>query len=661
MDLPLLQEIVIIFGLSIIVLLICHNFRIPNIVGFLFTGVLCGPHGLGLVKGIENVENLANIGIVLLLFTIGMEFSLKKLLNYKRFFILGGLFQVFFTTLAGFALAQYLSRPVGESIFLGFLLSLSSTAIVLRMYDITYQTETPHGKIVTGILIFQDIIAVPMMLMIPFLAGSNGELNNTALLTLLVESFIILIGAFLSAVYVVPWLLFQIAKTRSRELFLLTIITVCFSVAWLTSSIGLSLSLGAFLAGLIIADSEYRNEAVSDILPFQDIFTSFFFVSIGMLLDIRYVIEQPLLILGATLGVLCLKTLIGLLTTVFLGMPLRVAILSGIALAQVGEFSFVLAKSGASYNLGTEYHYELFLASALLTMAITPTLITVGSTIAKYILKLPFPSCIKTGLMPIDTIETIRMKDHVVIVGYGLCGQNVGLSCKELGIPYVIIEMNPETVQQEKQKGESIYFGDATHESVMLHAGVGRAKAISVLVNDPVASLRVVELARRLNPGIYVIVRTRYIQEVKPMYQLGADDVIPDEFGSSVEIFTRILKKFDVPPFDIEKVVIQLRYEGYELLRLLYKEPMTLNDLKLSSANLEVETFTVDVNSEYSGKTLNESEIRKKYSLTVVMIKRDELMITNLNAQTVIMPLDTLFLVGPKEGFQLFREQSKVT
>lgn len=656
MIIPLLQEIVIIFGLSIIVLLICHRFHIPNIVGFLFTGVLCGPHGLGLVKGIENVETLANIGIVLLLFTIGMEFSLKKLLNYKRFFIVGGLLQVFLTTLAGFAIAQYLERPVGESIFLGFLLSLSSTAIVLRMFDMTYQTETPSGKIVTGILIFQDIIAVPMMLLIPFLAGFQGQFNLSFLI-LLGESLLILTGAFFCAVLIVPWLLYHIAKTRSRELFLLTVLTVCFSVAWLTSSIGLSLSLGAFLAGLIIADSEYRNEAVGDILPFQDIFTSFFFVSIGMLLDVQYVIEQPFFIFSVTIGVLFLKALIATLTTLFLGMPLRTAILSGIALSQVGEFSFVLAKSGVSFSLGTEFHYQLFLASALLTMAITPTLITIAPQIANFFLRLPFPSSLKTGMDVMESANNVKKIDHVVIVGYGVCGRNVALSCHEMKIPYVILEMNPETVKQEKIKGEPIYFGDATHESIMHHAGVDKAKAIAVLVNDPIASLRVVEHARRLNPHIYVIVRTKYIQEMKPMYQLGADDVIPDEFGSSVEIFTRVLRRFDVPPMDIEKVVVLLRYEGYEMLRLLYKEPLTLYDLKMSSHNLEVEAFTIDKKSEYVGKTLEESKFRKIYGLTVVMIKRKTLMITNLNAQTRIMAQDTLFFVGPKEGFKLLHKQ----
>ncbi|MBA3238861.1 MAG: cation:proton antiporter [Parachlamydiaceae bacterium] len=655
MEIPLLPEIVIIFGLAILVILACHRFKIPSIVGFLLTGVLAGPHGLGFVKNLDNVDILATVGIVLLLFTVGMEFSLKKIFEYRRFFLIGGSAQVFLTVAAGAFFAYLINRPLGESIFLGFLLSLSSTAIILRIFNDTSENDTPHGRLTTGILIFQDIIAIPMMLLTPFLGSSTQEFAPNFLITAL--SGILLLGIVLfAAAKLVPPILYQIAKTRSRELFLLTVLTVCFAVAWLTSSLGLSLSLGAFLAGLIISESEYRHEAISDILPFQDVFTSFFFISIGMLLDLRFVLDQPFTILLLVAAVLLLKTSIASIAALIVGMPLRTAFLTAIGLSQIGEFSFVLAKNGADYGLTDGDGYQLFLAVSLLTMGLTPTLITHSTKITNWLLKLPFPEILKTGLKPQAHVKKVPLNDHMIIIGYGLNGRNLSLSAKKTNLPYVILEMNPETVKAERIKGEPIFFGDATHEAVLQHADIESAKAAAVVINDFAASRRIVEKLRQMNPNIYIVVRTRYFAQVGNFYQLGANDVIPDELGASVEIFTRVLNYFQIAESQIENVIHTVRAESYEKLKLLYTHPSQIYGFKFNIANVDIESFHVPKNCPFHGKSLAELNLRSTFGISVAAIKRNEHSITKIDAETQIIENDILTVTGASSNIKKMTE-----
>jgi len=302
MEIPLLTDVVIIFGLSIGVLFICHRLRVPAVVGFLLTGIFVGPYGLGLVKAIHDVEIFAEVGIVLLLFTIGIELSIERLLQIRKAILMGGSLQVLLTFLATLFIARQLGQAFSKSVFIGFLVTLSSTAIVLKLIQERAEVDSPHGRTTLGILIFQDIIIVPMILVTPLLAGATGNLGGS-LLILLAKGIGIILLVMVSAKWVVPQLLYQIARTRNHELFLLSVVVICFGVAWLTSKAGLSLALGAFLAGLIISESEYSHQALGNILPFRDVFTSFFFVSIGMLLDIGFLFRQPGTIALIALGV----------------------------------------------------------------------------------------------------------------------------------------------------------------------------------------------------------------------------------------------------------------------------------------------------------------------------------------------------------------------
>lgn len=650
-EIPLLHDIVVIFGLSVVVLLVMYRIHLPAVVGFLCTGLLCGPHALGLVRHETDVQVLANIGIVLLLFIVGMEFSFKKILEYRRYFLIGGTFQVGLTVIFGAGVALVVGAPFSEAFFLGFLLSLSSTAIVLRLLADKMESDSPHGRIIVGMMIFQDIIAIPMMLSIPLLTG-GGRAWDSSFAWAILQGVGALGLVLFSAEKLVPHLLYRIARTRSRELFILSVFTLCFSVVWLTSSMGLSVSLGAFLAGLIISESEYRTEAIGDILPFQDIFTSFFFVSIGMLLNVGFVLQQPLLILSMAAGIMLLKASAAGFSAFVLGMPLRTVVLTGIAMSQIGEFSFVLAKEGAALHLGSDYHHQLFLAVALITMAVTPTLMSVSPWIATNLLRLPLSNRIKSGLKTNAAKTHPSQQNHIIIVGFGISGRNLARSAREATLPYVVLEMNPETVKKEKLNGEPIHFGDASHDSVLNHANIAEAFVLAIVINDTNAAMRIVETARKLNPKLHIVVRTRYLRELKTMYNLGADEVVPDEFGSSIEVFTRVLRAYHVPTEKVQQIVSGVRIEGYEMLRLLYKEPTSLSDISMIMADVVIEAFRVQSSSSIVDKTLEEVGMRKKHQLTALLVRRGEHCLTSLNAETVLKENDVVVLVGTPDNLE---------
>jgi len=446
--------------------------------------------------------------------------------------------------------------------------------------------------------------------------------------------------------WVVPHVLYQIARTRSRELFLLTVVVICLSVTWLTSSAGLSLALGAFLAGLIISESEYSYQALGSILPFRDVFTSLFFVSIGMLLNVGFLFQHPGSVILITLGVVIVKSVIAGFTTLLLGFPIRTAILVGLALAQVGEFSFILSKAGAQHGLLTGDTYQMFLSFSVLSMVATPFIITMAPAIADFVSRLPLPKKVKSGMYPGAEIKvSAKKKNHLIVIGFGVNGRNVARAASVAGIPYVIIEMNPETVRSEQARGEPIYFGDATQGVIVQHANIKEARVVVVAINDPPATRKITEIVRRYNPKVYLIVRTRYVQEMKPLYDLGADEVIPEEFETSVEIFTRVLVKYLIPRDEIEKFTAEVRADGYGILRSSSKESAFLSDLKTHLPDIEITTFRINHGSSLIGKSLAQIDFRKKYGVTLLAIQRGLQTVTNPGGNTRLCENDLLVVI----------------
>ena len=648
MEIPILYDLIIIYGLSIAVIFVCHRCGLPPIVGFILTGVLSGPHVLGLVKAMHEVEILAEIGVVLLLFTIGMEFSFASLLQLRRSILLGGPLQVVLTGLVFFALAWKSNLAIGESIFIGFLVSLSSTAIVLKLLQTRAEVDAPHGATSLGILIFQDIIVVPMMLVTPMLAGVSQGLGGSLPLVILKGIGIIAL-VFIGAKWAVPHLLYQIVKTRNREIFLLAVVVLCFAVAWSTAAAGLSLALGAFLAGLIISETEYSHQALGNILPFRDLFASIFFISIGMLLDVKFLLQNPLIILLVTMLVLVAKGLIAGLSAFLLGFSLRTAILVGLTLSQVGEFSFVLSKSGTAYGLLAGTNYQIFLDVTILTMALTPLMMTAAPRVAEAVGRLPLPVRWKTGAVVVRAPEVEKPRDHLIIVGFGVTGRNVSRAAQAAQVPYVIIEMNPETVRRERERGEPIYYGDATHEEILNHANIHAARIVVLAINDPSATRRITEMARKLNNQVYIIVRTRYLSELQSLYNLGANEVVPEEFETSVEIFTRVLRHYLVPREEIGKYVAEVRADSYRMLRGLSRDFESLADLERYLQDVEICTVRLMEKAPLTGKSLAEVELRKKYGITVLAIRRDSQLLFNPEPDMRLEAHDLLIILGAPE------------
>jgi len=643
-----LADVFVIFALAIVVVLLCQRVRIPSLVGFLVTGALAGPAGLGLVQATADVEQLAEIGIILLLFTVGIEFSLRDLLQIRKLVLIGGSLQVTLTVVATYALARWIGQPPPRALFFGFLVSLSSTAIVLRILQDRSETGAPHGRAVLGILIFQDIIIVPMMLVTPILA-SGGGMPIGDLLVLLLKGALIVGVVIVAARWLVPLLLLHIARSRSDELFSLSIAVICFGVAWLTHSLGLSLALGAFLAGLIISESEYSHRALGNVLPFRDVFTSLFFVSTGMLLDVDMILQHPAAVFSAVMVVMLLKTLLGAVTAAILGFPFRIAMLIGLAIGQVGEFAFVLASSGVDHGLLDQTQYKILLVVCLLSMAASPFLLGASQRITDLTDRLPLPKRIVAGAGFSYPPPREPMQDHVIIIGYGVIGRTLARCAATFAVDFVIVEVNQDTVIAEKSRGTPILYGDATQEAVLARADIAAARVVVVAIPDPAATRRVVETARRLNPAAHVVARTRYSYEVDRLVRMGADAVVPEEFEAAVAIFRTVLRKYLVPRSDVERFVAEVRADSYQVFRRPASGELSLGDLPLRSADAEIRIFRLRQQSELTGHTLSQLDVRKRYDVAVLMVQRDGEVISNPDPDFSFDVDDVVVVMGPRD------------
>src|SRR3989338_8289851 len=528
-DLGVLKQLLIVLAATISIVFLFHKLRLPAIVGFLLAGVIMGPNGLKWIRAIEQVETLAEIGVVLLLFTIGLEFSLERILPIRRHVLWAGGLQIALTTLAVVLISSSLGFSLEVGIFYCFLVSLSSTAIVLRIYNERGEIDAPQGRWAAGILLFQDLCIVPMILLVPIL-GQSGRDSYLLIGWALVKAVLLLGLIVLAARRLLPWILRQVALLRNRELFILFVILVGLGTAWLTSEAGLSLALGAFIAGLVISESEFSHQIVADILPLRDTFSGIFFISIGMLLDLHFLAQDVFTPLLNSSLIVALKSAVVLLVLLLVYGSVRLGGVLALSLAQIGEVSFFLARAGQESPEPGE---------------------GTGSP--------------GTG--------------HVIIVGYGLNGQNLSRVLREVGVPYRILEMDPALVRQAKEAGEPIVFGDGTRPEVLKNVAAEGARVLVVAISDPVATAHVVSQARRLRDDLYLIVRTRYVAQIDRLYRLGADQVIPEEFETSVEIFARVLQQYHIPRNVISLQVDLIRKEHYGALRGLRLEGRQLDEL----------------------------------------------------------------------------------
>ncbi|HKY30035.1 MAG TPA: cation:proton antiporter [Pyrinomonadaceae bacterium] len=643
--LPLLQDLLVLLVASVPIAFIFNLLRLPTIVGFMITGVVIGPYGLGLIKDPHAIEVLAEIGIVLLLFTIGLEFSLRRILEMKRMVFLGGGLQVTLTSLLATALAYLLGRPLNQAIFFGFLFALSSTAIVLKTYIDRAEVDSPHGRAGVGILLFQDLSIVPMMLLIPVLGGTQGRSPWRIVLTLLIAAAAI--GAIiLTARILVPRLLHHIVRLRSSELFIISVVLLSLGTSWLTSQFGLSLALGAFIAGMVLSESEYSHQIVADILPFRDVFNSVFFISIGMLLSVSALASDVFTVLGWVGMLVVGKALLVLAIVRLLGYSLRVSIMTALGLAQIGEFSFILAKAGLPEALLSSTDYQRFLAASILSMIATPFLIKAAPRIGYAVQSVFAPgSLLEPSVVGFDPKEA-NLRGHVVIIGYGLNGRNLAKVLSRTGIPYVVLELNAEAVRNARAENEPVVYGDATRREVLHHVGIEHSRILVLAISDPAATRHTVSLARQINPDINIIVRTRYMSEMHDLQELGANEVIPEEFETSIEIFSRVLREFGIARHAIQRQIAAIRSEGYQMLRV---PSLPISDVKgvadaLKSASTE--TLIVERDAAAVGRSIGDLRLRKQTGVTIIAITRDGHTEINPGPEQILQPDDVLVLLG---------------
>jgi CPA2 family monovalent cation:H+ antiporter-2 len=644
----LMLALVSIVTLSIVLLYICQLFKIPSIVSFLVIGMLAGPYGFAIITDQSLIGTFGEVGIILLLFTIGLEFSFEKLLRSWRIVIIGGLLQLCTTIVAITFVAYALHVPFRGAVFFGFIISLSSTAIVMKILQERREVDTLQGRTLLGILLFQDLAIIPMILITPLFMGTGGpDLNDLPLQVGKVAAILLVI--VILARWVIPALLYQVTRQKSRELFFVTIAGICIIVAWLTNQAGLSLTLGAFVAGLIIGESDYNIDALSHIIPFRDLFASVFFLSIGMLLNTKSILGDPafiMLILLIVTLIIGTKILTGIFAAAVLGMPARICIVTGFALCQVGEFSFVLAKTGLDANFIPDQVYQIFLASAIITMALTPFAMNAAPKAVEMFYR------VMPGRASRDTRKSLpgsepgeAPSDHIVIAGYGITGRSVARAAEITGIPYKVIELNPDIIRREKSARRPYFiFGDAVQEEVLEYAGIRDARTLVVVVSEQEAVPRIVHKARQLAPDIYIIARTQHIRHAQYLLDLGADEVVSEEFEAAREIFTRALKKYQLPENEIAKIVGKLQNWGYAKFVKNADTGRTMPGMDTVLLSLRIHMLTVEPGSRVDGKIIAELCLKDNYGISEYGLRRENTTVFKPGEDTCLRAGDALII-----------------
>lgn len=648
-ELPLLRDLVILVAVAIPVVALMHRWRIPAVVGFLVAGVAIGPGALRLVRTPESVGALAQIGVVLLLFAVGLELSLGRIVRMGRLVLLGGTLQVVATMALVGVLTLVIGTPLRTAIVVGGLVALSSTAIVLKVYGDRGELDSPHGRVVVAILLFQDLCVVPLMLALPLLAGVGEGPRaavEQALLALAVAAALTIGGR-----YFVPWLLERIVAMRLPELFTFSILAIGLGAAYVTSTVGLSLALGAFLVGLIISESEYGLQALSDILPFRDAFSGIFFISVGMLLDVRGVIADPLPVIGAAIAIVVVKALVivGVVRIVRRGW--RVGLLSALSLNQVGEFSFVVAGAALPLGLLTPHGYQVFLGASILTMIATPGLIAISEQWTQWLLRHRANATMEWATREVRAVKPLM--DHVVIVGYGLNGRNLARALRTSGIAYVALEEQGGLVRRARLEHEPVLFGDGTRSEVLERVGVRRARVVVFAIASLADTRRGVAAARHLNPAAHIVARTRYVAEIDELRRLGADEIVPEEFETSLEIFARVLRRFQVPASRIRDAAEEARRDHYELLRERGAAVTRVDEvLSPAGAQVTLDTTIVRPGSRGDGATIGALEIPVRTGATLVAIVQSDRVEFSPGADRRLRAGDEVVLVGPAEAVE---------
>jgi len=524
--------------------------RLPSILGFLLAGVVIGPHGFGWLPDVEQIHRLAELGVLFLMFTIGLEFSFDKLRGMRQVAIVGGSLQILISISLGALFAWWRGWSAYSGFVLGSVVALSSTAIVLKFLLDRGELDTQYGRIAVAILLFQDLAVAPLMVLVTGLGGGGGSAAVAVAVSMLKVAALIA-GVWAAGRWLLPPLFKQLVLTRNRELVFLASVAVCLGTAWIGGRLGLSLAIGSFLAGLMFANSEYAHQLMGDVVPFRDMFVSIFFVSIGLLVDLSFILTNGPAILSIVLLVLIVNAVV--VTGLILAMhyPPRIALASGLILSQIGEFSFVLLEAARITGALADRPYQLLLSTAFITMFLTPLLFSLVPAILRFAESQPL---LGQSLRGRDKEKRRSvLSGHTILCGYGPTGHDLAIAFQEERIPFILVEMHPARIEEARSKGMRALYGDAANAWVMKQAGIERARAVVVSFSDPMGMAQVTRVVERLNPDVQLVVRTRFEREVPHLYELGADVVVVEEWEASFDLHRMVLGFLGIPQDRITK------------------------------------------------------------------------------------------------------------
>lgn len=644
MDIALLQNMSAILITAVIVLLIFNKLKLPTMIGLFITGIVLG-HA---INNTTIISTLSELGVIFLLFIIGLEFSVEKFSAIKRYALIGGILQVSLTTVLTTLLGLALGFNLPSSIFLGFLVSFSSTAIVMKIMQQKHLTHSMQGRVTLGILIFQDIAVIVVILITPLLGGSKLELHTipTLIATFIGLAILLIVGSK----WFIPLALRDAAKTKNRDLFLLLTLFICMGTTFATSLIGIGPELGAFIAGLLISKTEYSHQTLGYIQPFQDVFMSLFFISIGLMVNLHLFLYNIWIILILTAIILIINFSATLITGMVLKLPSKVSISIAILLSQIGEFSFVLASEGMKYGLMTQRFFSVFLGVSILTMSLTPFLQKMTPKIVKQFGKINYFQVddeLKT--LPEEFEDAQPIEDHVILVGLGRVGKQMTKACNQFNVPILAVDMNPIVVEQQQALGVPIIYGNASNESVLKELRVTSAQCIVISASTYEGTLKTIDTARRLNPDIHIIVRTKYLKNIEEVIDAGADEVIPKEFETTILMFTRIMDYYQKDMDEIADAVNTLRSDNYDAFRSVSSEDVSAY---LSNSFTDIELDSVRV---YNNAHINDFPF-EKHDLTITSVIRENNTITNITDSFLFLEDDIILFTGQRNDINKFFE-----
>ena len=644
MDIYLLQNMAMILITAVIVLLIFNKLKLPTMIGLFITGIVIGH----VINDTSMISTLSELGVVFLLFIIGLEFSIEKFSAIKHYALFGGILQVSLTTILVTLLGLGLGLALNSAIFLGFLVAFSSTAIVMKIMQQKHLNHSVQGRVTLGILIFQDIAVIVVILITPLLGGQSIELHTfpELLIKLIGVAILIVIGAK----WFIPLALKDAAKTKNRDLFMLLTLFICMGTTFATSLIGIGPELGAFLAGLLISNTEYSHQTLGYIQPFQDVFMSLFFISIGLMVNLHLFLYNIGIILALTAIILIIKFAATLLTGIVLKLPNKISISIAILLSQIGEFSFVLAREGMTCGLMTQRFFSIFLGVSILTMSVSPFLQKFTPQITKLLSKSSyFQEDGELKTLPEELTEAQPIKDHVILVGMGRVGKQMTKACNQFNVPILAVDMNPIVVEQQQNLGVPIIYGNASNENVLKQLRVTSARCIVISASTYEGTLNTIDAARRLNPDIHIIVRTKYLKNIEEVIEAGADEVIPKEFETSILMFTRIMDYYNKDMDEIADAVNDLRSDNYDAFRSVSSEDVSAY---LSNSFTEVELDSLRV---YNDAHISDFPFEKN-NLTVTSVIRDNSTIIYIDEKFQFREDDIILFTGLRHDINKFFE-----